>query len=189
MLTFLVDKWITNLLHTWHDILLLIWMTLHCSLLTNASSPTMFFKATWASSTNALVASTAPSTLLPNYFAISVWSMVILSPQTIVWIHPSSMDSQVCKNSLNRSNHGTIQWTINKPPKSTHYAHYQFLNPIQIHWSISCISFDSTSVHFRVTLVSELPSSTCFSPLCFIMYLNQNLVGIEIGTSREPPFT
>jgi hypothetical protein len=133
-------------------------------MLTNTSSPTMFFEATWDSLTNALVASTIPSTHLPNYFVISVWSTMIFSPLTIVGIHPSSMDSQVCKNSSNRSNRGIVQWTINKPPKPIRYAHCCSLDPIQIHWSIVCISFASISAHFRVTLVGELPSATCYSP-------------------------
>jgi hypothetical protein len=37
-----------------------------------------------ASLTSAFAASTAPSTPTPNYFAINVKSMVILSPQIII---------------------------------------------------------------------------------------------------------
>jgi hypothetical protein len=47
-----------------------------------------------------------PLALMPNYLMISVWSMVIFSPQTTTRMRPSSMDSQVCKNSSNRFGHG-----------------------------------------------------------------------------------
>jgi hypothetical protein len=87
----------------------------------------MFFKATWASLTSALATSTTPSVLTPNYFAINVWSIVIFSPQMNIWICPSCMESEVHKNSSNRSSRGIIQWIANKPPKLTCFTHYHFL--------------------------------------------------------------
>ncbi len=92
-------------------------------------------------------------------------------------MRPSSVDSQVCKNSSNRSSPGIIQWTTNKPPKPTHSVHYRSLDPIQIHWSIIWIFFASTSVRFWDTLVGELPSYTYSFPLHLIMNLDFALVG------------
>jgi hypothetical protein len=57
---------------------------------------------------NMFDASIAPLTLTPNCFAINIWLMVILSPQTTIWTHPSFVDSQVCKNSSNRFDYGTV---------------------------------------------------------------------------------
>jgi hypothetical protein len=79
-------------------------MMFHYFLLTNASSPSMFLWATWTFFTNVFATSTTPLALMPNYFVINVWSMVIFSLQTTTQIHPSSLNSQVCKNSSNRSN-------------------------------------------------------------------------------------
>jgi hypothetical protein len=106
--------------------------------------------------TNTFVAWTTPSTLTPNCWTISIWSMENFSPQTTTWMHPSSMDSQVCKN-FNRSSHGTVQWTTNKPPKLVCSTHYRSLDPIWIHCNIFRISFVLANVHFWDTLVSELP--------------------------------
>jgi hypothetical protein len=63
-----------------------------------------------------LTTSTTPSTLTLNCFDISTCSMMISSPHTLVQILLSSMDSQVCRNSLNMSFDGTIQWITNRLP-------------------------------------------------------------------------
>jgi hypothetical protein len=154
---------------TWYSSF--IWITFHYSLLTNAFGRVIFFKAIWAFLTSVVVASTTPLALTSNYFATSVWSMVILSPLIIVLIFPSFVDSQVRKNHSNRSDHGTTQWIVNKPPTLARSAHCLYLDPIQIHWSILCISFASIGAHFWVTLASELPPSTCSFPWHLIMYL------------------
>jgi hypothetical protein len=71
-------------------------MMFHYSLLMNASNPIMFFKATWTFLTSVHYIQCS-FTLMPNCFAIDVWSMVILSLQMTIWIHPSFVDSQVWK--------------------------------------------------------------------------------------------
>ncbi len=111
--------------------------------------------------------------------------MVIFLPQTIAWIRPSSVDSQVCKNSLNKSVHGTIYWTTNNPPKPTCSTHCRTLAPIRIYCSILVISFPPTSAHFWVTLASETPSSTGSFPLHLIIHLNCALIGTTTGMSGE----
>ncbi len=109
---------------------------------------------------------------------------MIFSPQTIILMHSSFVDSQVCKNSSNMFGHGTIQWIVNKPPKPTHFAHYHSFDPIQIHY-IFGIFLVSTGVYLWVTLVGELPSSTCSFPLCLIINLDHALVSTTTSMSRE----
>lgn len=165
---------------------------LHYSLLTNVSSSAMFLKASWGSLTNVFIASTTPSTLTPNCLIINTWSMVIFSPQIIVLMRPSSLDSQVCKNSSNKCGHGIVQWIINKPPKLAHSIHCHYLNPIRIHCSILWISFASESVRFWIILAGELPSTYSFL-LHLIMNLDRTLVGTtsmskeSISMSKNPP--
>jgi hypothetical protein len=113
---------------TWHDIYFLIRMMFHYSLLTNAYGLTMFLKAIWAYLTCMFVASIAFSVLTPNCFMINIWSIVIISPQIIVQICPSYVDSEVCKNSSNMFIHGIVQWTTNKPPKLARSAHCHYLD-------------------------------------------------------------
>ncbi len=90
-------------------------------------------KSTWASLTNVWATSTTPLTLMPNWWTINIWSLVIFSPQTITLMCPSLVGSHVCKYYFSRVSRGIVHWIINKPPKPIRFAHCHSLDPIRIH--------------------------------------------------------
>ncbi len=74
-------------------------------------------------------------------------------------------------------------------------ATHQLILPIITLWShsdplkhfLNFLCFNK--FHFWVILVGELPSSTYSFPLCFIMYLDRDLVSTSTSMSKESTFT
>jgi hypothetical protein len=93
---------------------------------------------------------------MPNCWTINTWSMVIFSSQTIVLMCPSIVDFWMCKKNSNRFGLGIVYWTTNKPPTPTQFAHYHYLDPIQIHYNIFSISFGRSTILLHLLFSLDL---------------------------------